>query len=883
MSIIHAKTDPNESIRERENREIVRHIAAEGMVLLENKGVLPLSKETRTIAIYGAGARRTIKGGIGSGDVNVRSYVTVEQGLEHAGYQITTKAYLDRYDQLVASANEAYFTDAMAKIAAGGDVVKVLIEHPFQEPEAPLLTEQDMEDTEADLAIFVLSRNSGEGADRNPVPGDYYLSAIESANLTLLGRHYSNVIVLLNVGGAVDTTALNAIEGIGAVLLMSQAGSATGDTVADILTGKVTPSGKLAMTWAASYEDYPYASEFGRQDEDLDDSWYREGIYTGYRYFDTFDVTPAYPFGFGSSYTDFSLEPLRLEIKADQVRLGVRVTNTGTKHSGREVVQVYVSAPDGSLEKPYQELKGYGKTCLLSPGESEKLTVSFPLSSLASYSERQAAWIMEPGEYFVRMGNSSRNTHIVGVLTLSHMVIVSQLKNLFRDPQPMETLSKADTKPYSYPEETLEKAQTLRIPILAEAIRSETIQYRNAPVLLHEPERLWTVSDVKTGLCTLDDLVACMTPEEMARLCIGNGTESMLGGSVIGAAALAVPGAAGETTSRLYEKYGIINMVLSDGPAGLRLSPEFEMDKAGKIVQSENPIQILFAGQKTPIEKPEHTTKYYQYCTAIPIATLLAQTWDPEQLYTAGVLVGGEMTEFGVTLWLAPGMNIQRNPLCGRNFEYYSEDPLVSGICASAITNGVQSHPGVGTAIKHFAGNNQEDNRYNCNSHISERALREIYLKGFEIAVRTSQPMTMMTAYNLLNGVHAANSHDLLTAVARDEWGFAGFIMTDWGTTGLSLPGVQKKEHLYPDAAPSGCISGGNDLIMPGSEHDREDILAKLDDPTVTDFPVTKAQLQRAAKNILRVLLAGNCYENSQPWAIAQELGSWLSVTHETF
>nr|MBO6295421.1 glycoside hydrolase family 3 protein [Schwartzia sp. (in: firmicutes)] len=292
-------------------------------------------------------------------------------------------------------------------------------------------------------------------------------------------------------------------------------------------------------------------------------------------------------------------------------------------------------------------------------------------------------------------------------------------------------------------------------------------------------------------------------------------------------------------------------------PAGLRLSKTFVADSMDNIIpglgeSALGGMEQLF-GITVP-ERPADAVDYYQYCTAIPIATLLAQTWDLALIEEAGDIVGEEMEEFGVTLWLAPGMNIQRNPLCGRNFEYYSEDPLVSGLCAAADTKGIQKHPGCGTTIKHFAMNNQEDNRSHVNAHCSERAIREIYLKGFEIAVKTSAPLSLMTSYNLLNGLHTANNYELLTSVLRDEWGFDGLVMTDWGTTGGGdmNPAVDNK---YGFSNAAGCIKAGNDLVMPGSQEDVNAIIAAVGaDSSKNPYALTLAELQACAKRILSLV-----------------------------
>ena len=339
---------------------------------------------------------------------------------------------------------------------------------------------------------------------------------------------------------------------------------------------------------------------------------------------------------------------------------------------------------------------------------------------------------------------------------------------------------------------------------------------------------------------------AQLSVEELASLTVGAARGGLLDGSVVGSASTVCPGAAGDTTSCLMESRGIPNAVLADGPAGLRLSKVFVADGEGNIIPGlgESAFGNLgeLLGMPSP-ERPDDAIDYYQYCTAIPIATLLAQTWDPALIEEAGDLVGEEMEEFGVTLWLAPGMNIQYNPLCGRNFEYYSEDPLLSGLCAAADTRGVQRHPGCGTTIKHFALNNQEDNRNHNNAHCTERALREIFLGGFEIAVKESEPLALMTSYNLVNGIHAANHKELITGILRNEWGFKGLVMTDWGTTDPS------EGFKYGSSDPVQCIKAGNDLIMPGSQRDVDAIV------NAVGKGLALSELQACAKRVLALVL----------------------------
>ena len=361
-----------------------------------------------------------------------------------------------------------------------------------------------------------------------------------------------------------------------------------------------------------------------------------------------------------------------------------------------------------------------------------------------------------------------------------------------------------------------------------------------------------TMEDILAGKCTVEELVSQLSVEELAEFCVG--TLRAGEGTVVGNASATVPGAAGDTTALLAKERGIKNMIFADGPAGLRLQPHFKTKKDGTLLPGGSILGDSFVPFDASV-KEEETDDYYQYCTAIPIGWSLAQSWNPELLQEAGDMVGAEMEEFHVDLWLAPAQNIHRNPLCGRNFEYYSEDPLVSGKAAAAITKGVQAHPGKGTTIKHFAANNQEDNRYFTNSHISERALREIYLKGFEIAVKESRPFSIMTSYNLLNGIHTANSHDLLQAAARDEWGFDGVVMTDWFTS-QEMPQITGGHPAaYPISASTGCIYAGNDIQMPGCKKNVDDIVEAVKSGKALDgYRITLADLQFNAANVIRAV-----------------------------
>jgi beta-glucosidase len=322
----------------------------------------------------------------------------------------------------------------------------------------------------------------------------------------------------------------------------------------------------------------------------------------------------------------------------------------------------------------------------------------------------------------------------------------------------------------------------------------------------------------------------------------------------VGNASYIVPGAAGDTSSVIKESRNVKNLILADGPAGLRLQPHFKTTKTGEMIHGGEVMGDAIEPFPDDLDE-SNVIDYYQYCTAIPIGWALAQSWNTQLLEKAGDMIGCEMEQFGVDLWLAPAMNIHRNPLCGRNFEYYSEDPLIAGKTAAAMTKGVQKHTGKGTTIKHFAVNNQEDNRYFVNAHVSERALREIYLKGFEIAVKESQPLSIMTSYNLLNGTHTANHYDLIQSLARDEWGFEGTVMTDWFTS-QDMPAITGKyERKYPISASTGCIYAGNDIQMPGCQKNVDDIIEAVNTGKEVDgYNITLADLQYCTANIIRVI-----------------------------
>lgn len=811
-SNVHALvTDPQPTVVEQSNSQLATQIAQNGMVLLKNNNnALPISPQQK-IALFGAGAYGTYYGGSGSGSVSSRDPVNIWRGLKTAGYQITSENWLNKiktdYDQ--------------KKSKLGNN--ELLGSFKYRDP---ALAEQDFTNAPAETGIYVISRAAGEGIDRKNVQGDYQLTTNEKQNIQKMAQHYQHSVVLLNTGAQIDTNFINEISQLDGVLLVSQGGQNTGTAAANLIAGKETPSGKLTATWAKNYSDYPSSKKFSDNDLNSLTERYSDGIYVGYRYFDSYNVTPQYEFGYGQSYTDFDIKATKTTVENGQVSLTATVKNTGTKYSGKEVVQLYYSVPHSQVPSAFQELGAYVKTNNLAPGASQTVTLSFPLKNMASYDTHYHAYKLFKGQYLLRLGNSSRNTHVVAKMTLPNDVTTQTLASEAA-PKFDPTQLKGSNNSYTPAEQKNEIAAAPTINLSENSIRAgqqlaaRKAQTFRAPDFAFQPgtNQGKTLKDVYDGKISMKDFVNGLNQTQLSQIVEGtldpltkSGRESLLHmvgiGGVFGGESKILPGAAGQTTDNYDQTLGIPATVSSDGPAGLRLPQSYTKDG----------------------------TTYYNYATAWPIGTLAAQTWEPQQIYQMGQATAKEMSEFGVTTWLAPGMNIQRNPLGGRNFEYFSEDPLIAGVSATAETRGVQATPGIGVTIKHFAANNQEANRMLTNSIIGEQALRQIYLKGFQIAVSDSQPQFIMSSYNKLNGKYTATNHDLLIDILRDEWGYNGAVMTDW----ISLPGVTR---------PQDVINAGNDLIMPGGSQGMLALNAKTHSATMTNLKVSAARVLTVIMN----------------------------------
>lgn len=783
---------------EKAHNSFLRENGGECTVLLKKDGHFPLSDEKK-IALYGSGARNTVKGGTGSGEVNSRFFVNIEEGMKNAGMVITSANWLDTYDAMKLEAKNAF-------VASIREEAEALHMQPMMLAMGRSMPELEYEipiDGDGKSAVYVLSRISGEGHDRDVVEGEIMLSSTEIRDIRICNEKYDNFMLVINAGGVVDLTPVCDVKNI---LVLSQLGVETGNILADIILGRQNPSGKLTTTWSA-WEDYQTVGEFGEKDE----TRYTEGIYVGYRYFDSIQKIPLYPFGHGLSYTEFEIKDSRLSAIKDEITVVSSVENVGV-YEGKEVLQLYVSAPSGRLDQPYQKLAAFHKTKSLLPGEKEEAVLRFRMSDMASYDEEQAAYILEKGDYILRVGNSSRNTQVAGIVNLSDTMITAKAKNIFGK------TGFADFKPQA---------------------EASFVTPSNADRICLSSSDVETMSYCYEYREEMDQVVEQLSDDKLIKLNLGAYRTDNSVASIIGNAGFTVAGAAGQTTFAAVED-GIPSLVMADGPAGLRISKEFVRDKDG-IAHSlgmplpESLLEFMDEGQKAMMEKvsyqvQEDDTVEYQYATALPIGTAIAQSFNVDFAEHCGDIVGDEMVRFGVHLWLAPALNIHRSIRCGRNFEYFSEDPLISGEFAAAITRGVQKHPGRGTTIKHFAANNQEFNRNQNSSQVSERAMREIYLKGFEITVRKSQPKAIMTSYNLINGIHTAEHRGMLNDILRCEFRYEGIIMTDWTIAEYA----RKDDCKYPISSAERVVMAGGDLFMPGGTGDYDNIQRALNEGIVT-------------------------------------------------
>ncbi|MCQ2499018.1 MAG: glycoside hydrolase family 3 C-terminal domain-containing protein [Lachnospiraceae bacterium] len=753
----------------KEHIELSRMAAAEGMVLIKNEGnALPL-KKGEGIVLMGKGTIDYVKGGGGSGDVTTQYVHNIADGMNVKAAEGKVSVFNELVD---------YYREYASNKYKEGVLIGMLPEPEIPEDMVKRATEF------ADTVIVSISRFSGEGWDRRINenddirtgytlwPGeeeqrekyksvfetnDFYLSAAEKKMLDIAKNNFSKVIVVMNVGGVVDTNWTFDKE-ISAVLMSWQGGMEGGLAAADILCGDVTPSGHLTDTYAKELADYPSTEGFH---DSADYVCYTDDIYVGYRYFETIPGASQkvnYPFGYGLSYTDFNIDVLKGYVKDEAVCFDISVKNTGAC-SGKQVVQLYYSAPQGLLGKPSRELAGFKKTSLLQPGETDTFTISVPISDMKSFDDtgkvKDASWVLEKGIYRFFIGDNVRDAkqaefeyelkEDIIIETTGHKVAPTRLsERLFSDGS-KEKLVTREAAPDTC---GLKRKGNYEHEGWLPEIRGVKgiSQIANLGVVVPK------LIDVYENRMSLDEFINVLSIEDRI---------SLLGGQFN--TGVAVTSGVGNN-----KYHGIPNVMTADGPAGLRITEEIGV-----------------------------TT------TAWPVATLLACSWDMELVEKVGKAIALEVKENNLGLWLAPGVNIHRSPLCGRNFEYFSEDPYLSGKAGAAIVNGAQSEQ-IGATPKHFAANNKETNRKICDSVVSERALREIYIRQFEIIVKESDPYMIMSSYNSINGVHASENKDLLTGILRDEWGYDGVVTTDWWTLGEQYMEVKAGNDLkmacgYPE------------------------------------------------------------------------------------
>ncbi len=735
-----------------EHIELSHRVATEGMVLLENNGLLPLKKGT-TVSLFGIGSYDYVMGGGGSGMVFSAYVRDVYEGF------LLKSPNVEVYKPL----SEFYIDYAcpLLKDYEGGH----LIPQPELSPE--LIHKAS---ANSDVAIITINRFSGEGWDRSAEKGDFYLTDEEQKLVDDVTASFEHSVVVLDVGGMIDVSWIKSNPKIDGALLAWQAGMEGGLAIADILCGDVNPSGKLVDTFAKSFSDYPSADTFKESEDYVD---YFEDIYVGYRYFETVPSAKDkvnYPFGYGLSYTEFEISKPVARKNGEKIEVEISVKNIG-EVAGKEVVQIYFSAPQGVLGKSAIELAAFKKSRLLESGESEDMLLSFNISDMASYDDvgklQMSAYLLEKGEYRFLAGNSCRNLveadykytvdkEFVVVEQLTQLCAPNKLSKRMRSDGSFEELP-------SYP------------------IIEHTVEEPVNPATKPEGDKPIPFVKVKLGECSLDEFIAQATEDELVEIMGGSACKGLANTSGFGGG---------------MWRLGVPDLMTADGPAGLRVDP---------------PTGIA--------------------TTAWPCATMVACTWEPDLMYEIGVAGAIECKENAFAIWLTPGLNIHRNPLCGRNFEYFSEDPLISGKFASAKVKGIQSQK-IAATPKHFACNNKETNRKLSDSRLSERALREIYLRGFEICVKESDPWVIMASYNIINGRRASQSYEQITSLLRGEWCFKGMVTTDWDTPG---------DTVY-------CVLAGTDISMPVGN--TENLKQGLEDGRLK-----RGHLEAAAKRILEMIL----------------------------
>ena len=669
---------------------------------------------------------------------------------------------------------------------------------PHYYEEMPIETDDIKKAAEkSTVAAVVIGRSAGEDRENYLTEGSYFLTEAEKSLIKRVSEAFEKTVIILNTGSIMDMSwEKELLKNKSAIMYVWQSGMESGNSVADVLSGEKEPSGRLTDTIAESYNDYPCSKDFGEKEYNN----YTEDIFVGYRYFETFAKNKVlYPFGFGLGYSQFKREFLNASLENGTVSITVKATNI-SDYCGKDVLQIYASQPQGKLGKPAKVLCGFGKTNALKNGESQEFTINIPLYTIASYDDsgksgHKSCYVLEGGEYSFYLGGNVRDCEKVWSFTLPETKVVEELKEASAPQYTFERMiAKEENGSVTYDFEN--------VPTATEDLRKVIL--KNLPKDCGYTGNMGiTLADVKNGKNTLDEFVAQLSPDELEAISRGDYTmDSSLG-------AKGNAGVMGGVLPSLRKK-GVEPLTTTDGPSGIRIGA---------------------------------------CCSLLPIGASIASMWNTALTEKVYEKIGEEMTVKGSDILLAPGMNIHRSPLCGRNFEYFSEDPFITGKTAAAVVKGVQK-AGVSACPKHFACNNQETNRTKTDSRLSERALREIYLKGFEICVKEAQPKTLMTSYNKINGVWGHYNYNLCTNILRKEWGFKGLVMTDWWMQYTESPEFPNlKDNAYR-------VRAGVDVLMPGGKRTGK---RKPDGTLLKTYGkkdgITLGEMQEVAKHVLSVVL----------------------------
>ena len=825
-----------------DKKKIARKIAEESIVLLKNADhILPL-KEKKEITFFGRTQIGTLYSGNGSGGANIAGCGTILEECEKRG--IKPESLLKEFYEYKASAEQVTEEDEFDWTKVSEMVNSGIMYEIFGKYKAPL-DEYDVPETlifqaaeKTDTAIFVIGRNSGgEECDRH-LPEDYYLTRSEESLLKDICTHFANVVIVLNVNGLIDLSWMKKYASIKSLLFIGIPGEEGASALAGILTGEINPSGKLAVTIAEHYEDYPSADHFSWDKEHLENildyesyglsseengstgftkspvTVYWEDIYTGYRYFDTFGKQVLYPIGYGLSYTAFAISDALVKKQNGGILVTADVKNIG-EMSGKEVIQIYLSKvyPAEGVERPYQELKGFEKTSDLAPGEKEQVKIWIPWRELAVYDEERAAWVIESGDYLLKMGNSSRDTFVKGLICVEKTILAEQCTNCLN----ITECNNGKIEFLTQKENDAEMASVLNITEQNKDVSGQNIIFVT-PEDVHDVQEnrkcgKETISKAETTVSEREKErnLAELSIKELAALCVGYGPGTPFA-------------AVGDRSdpSTIFDDEGK-PMTTNSHPTGYPgyVSPAIEEKGIKSVFYKDGPAGI--GGVAWPTEM------------------LIACSFDKKLWQMFGDAVGKECEEQQVNVWLAPAVNLHRNPLCGRNFEYFSEDPYLTGVCACEITKGVQNSRPVIVCPKHFAANEQETFRRGnagknvdaVDSILTERALREQYLKPFEMLVKDAGIACIMTSFNKINGSFSGGSHDLCTHILREEWGFEGAVVTDWGDMDMVVDGAD-------------AVAAGNDIVMPGGPPVIRQILKGYEEGRVT-----REELEQAVRHLL--------------------------------